>query len=76
MMTEEEIRINKQRAYWQDKLRTQLDHLMFASQEGDEQLHRDILEDLGTSVLCLWRFDRRLTKTRKEQEAETLAKVE
>lgn len=71
-MNEEQERINRQRAYWQNKMRIQLDHMMFASLDGDEQLHKDILEDFGTSVLCLWRFDKKLRISQKDEERELL----
>lgn len=59
-MTEEIARINEQRTYWQHKLRMQLTDLMFCSLEGDKKRHEMLMDDIETSIIILWRFDRRL----------------
>lgn len=71
-MSETEVKLNQQRTYWADKARMQLDYVMLASLEGDEKLHKEVLDDLGTSLLCLWRFDRKLLKEKRVEFKESL----
>lgn len=57
---ERQEKINKQRNYWIDKARNQLDELFMASLEGDTVKHKSLVDDIATSTIILWRFDRKL----------------
>lgn len=64
MSAEDEKDINKQRVYWQDKAHSQFMDILFASLEGDKEKHKRLMDDLGTSLTIIWRFDHRLSQFR------------
>lgn len=55
-------KIQSARNYWHDKLREQIDELMFLSLEGYSEDHEALMEAIETSMLIIWRFDRRLER--------------
>lgn len=59
-----EERINNQRQYWLEKIDNQVRELCMLSLDGNKKEHAKLLNDLGTSIVVLWRFDRKLNETR------------
>lgn len=57
-------RIQKQRNYWMEKARMQMDAVCMASLDQDSTPHDSLVEDLNTSLICLWRFDGKLQDLR------------
>lgn len=70
-MTEDEKKINKLRVHYGDKLRAQLDELMFVSMDQDKEKHREVMEDFRTNMIILWRMDRKLALERAEIAADS-----
>lgn len=65
-MTNEEIKVNKQRAYWMHKAEEQLQEVFMASLERDKLRHKELLDDLITSLIVMWRMDDKLHIARTE----------
>lgn len=61
-------RINKQRNHWQEKGRQQLEEVYMASLERSPELST-LLQDLGTTLIILDRFNERLDNARKDGHA-------
>lgn len=53
-------KLNDTREYWHDKLRTQIDDLLFISLAGDQQKYKAQQDAIETTMIIIWRFDRKL----------------
>lgn len=64
MNHEEVFKLNSFRRKYHEKLQTLLDDIMMASLEQNNILHESLQEDLDTTLLILWRYDRKLREAR------------
>lgn len=71
-MSEQE-RINKQRRYFMEKAHRQLDKVFLHSLDGEKVEHQLEIDDLATSMIIVWRFDRKLSVQREYESSREAA---